>query len=146
MLGNGIAVYTINRVACKLLPPAFLPKIDFEQGLDEENKTIVVIPAIFKQAAKVKELFAHLEQHYLNNRSSNLFFAILGDFADCRQEEAEYDQEIIYTAQKEILKLNKKYDTDCFYYFHRKRTWNEKEKNGWGGRENAENSFSLTIC
>lgn len=133
VLGNGIAVYSVNRAACQLLPPTFLPKIDFEQGLNEENKSIVVIPAIFDQASIVKELFAHLEQHYLNNRSENLFFAILGDFADSDEQETECDSEIIYMAQKEILKLNKKYNTKCFYYFHRKRSWNEQEKKwmGW---------------
>ncbi|NLL52356.1 MAG: glycosyl transferase family 36, partial [Peptococcaceae bacterium] len=129
---NGIGVYVTNRIFCKILPASFLPKFDYSNGIPENSKTIVVIPAIFSSAQKVKEQLEQLENHYLNNRDENLYFAVLGDFSDAPQEKMDGDDKIIKAGINGIKKLNAKYENK-FFYFHRFRKWNEKEKvwMGW---------------
>lgn len=148
LLINGMAVYACNRLFCNVLPASFLPKLDFNNGIPDENKTVVVVPAIFCRADKVKEQLRQLEVHYLNNPDKNLSFALLGDFCDAQEETMPGDQEIIAAGIKGISKLNAKYGKDKFFYFHRARKWNPKERT-WMGWERKRgkliefNSFLL---
>ncbi|HHV63591.1 MAG TPA: glycosyl transferase family 36 [Peptococcaceae bacterium] len=133
LLLNCMAVYVVNWFFCRILPPSFLPKLDFSNGIPDEYKTVVVIPAIFNNAAKVREQLRQLEVHYLNNPDKNLYFALLGDFSDAKEKTMPGDEKIIAVGIKGIQKLNAKYGKDKFFYFHRARQWNEKEKvwMGW---------------
>jgi hypothetical protein len=133
ILINGMAVYTVNRVFCSILPASFLPKLDFSNGIPEENKTVVVIPAIFSSSDKVAELLEQLEIHYLCNQEKNLYFALLGDFADAQEERMPDDQAIVFAGIDGVRKLNAKYG-DVFCFFHRARKWNGQEK-AWMGWE-----------
>ncbi len=133
LLINGMAVCTLNRIFCNVLPASFLPKLDFSMGIPVENKTVVIIPAIFTSAEKVREELRQLELHYLSNQEKSLYFAILGDFCDAQVESIPGDEQIIKTGIKGIQKLNAKYGEEKFFYFHRARKWNPKEKTwmGW---------------
>jgi len=132
LLLNGIAVCVINKLFLNILPATFLPKLDFSNGIPEECKTVVVVPVIFNDSQKVIEQINQLEVHYLCNPESNLYFAILGDFKDAPKEKMPDDSKIIKAGITAIQKLNRKYG-DRFFYFHRARKWNEKEKvwMGW---------------
>jgi cyclic beta-1,2-glucan synthetase len=132
VLINEMAVYFVNRAFCKVLPASFLPKLDFSAGIPEENKTVVVIPAIFSAPAKVTELLQQLEIHYLSNPEKNLYFALLGDFADAGQENMPEDEAIIAAGIKGVQKLNKQYG-DQFFFLNRARKWNAQDKiwMGW---------------
>ncbi len=129
----GMSIFLVNRLCCKSSIPSFLPKLFFEDVIPEDFKTVVVIPAIFNDVEKVKEQLKQLEVHYLNNREVNLYYAILGDFADAREEEMANDDEIVEAGIKGVKKLNQKYGQGKFFYFHRKRQWNKQEKiwMGW---------------
>ncbi|KUO64704.1 MAG: glycosyl transferase family 36 [Gracilibacter sp. BRH_c7a] len=129
----GMAIFLGNRLCCKASQPSFLPKLFFEDVIPEDLKTVVVIPAIFSDAEKVKEQLTQLEIHYLNNREDNIYFAILGDFIDAKKETISGDDEIIEAGIKGVKKLNQKYGNSKFFYFHRTRQWNEQEKiwMGW---------------
>jgi len=133
VLLNGISVCVINKLFLNLLPATFLPKLDFGNGIPEENKTIVVVPVIFNDPQNVIEQINQLEVHYLCNPEPNLYFAILGDFKDAPKEKMPNDNKIIDAGITAIRKLNRKYENDKFFYFHRSRKWNEKEKiwMGW---------------
>ncbi|MGI6449687.1 MAG: GH36-type glycosyl hydrolase domain-containing protein [Desulfitobacteriia bacterium] len=133
LLLNCMAVYFVNWVFCRVLPASFLPKLDFSSGIPEEYKTIVVIPAIFNDAEKVREQLRQLEVHYLNNQDKNLYFALLGDFCDAEKETMPGDEQIIAVGIKGVQKLNAKYKGNRFFYLHRARQWNDKEKvwMGW---------------
>lgn len=133
LLINGIAVCIVNRVFCNTLPVSFLPKMDFSRGIPDENKTIVVIPAIFNTPGKVDEQLRQIEIHYLSNQEKNLFFALLGDYYDAPEEMMIDDEKIVAAGIHGVKKLNRKYGKDIFFYFHRKRNWNEKEQvwMGW---------------
>jgi cyclic beta-1,2-glucan synthetase len=131
-LFNGIGVYFTNKLFCKLLPVTFLPKLDLSSGIPEEFKTVVVVPAIFNAPEKVRELLKNLETHYLNNKDKNIYFAVLGDYCDAPKEKMPGDDLIIKAGIQGIKRLNSQYG-DHFFYFHRKRKWNNREKvwMGW---------------
>ena len=75
-----------------------------------------------------------LEVYYLANKSENLYFALLGDCTSSKNENEDFDDEIIKIGLEETDKLNKKYtknfDTDYpkFNFLYRKRIWNASEK------------------
>ena len=51
-----IVMQIISYILSKTVKPQIIPKLDFSNGIDEENKTMVVIPTIIKDKEKVKEL------------------------------------------------------------------------------------------
>lgn len=75
-----------------------------------------------------------LEVYYLANKSENLYFALLGDCTSSKNENEDFDEEIIKAGLEETEKLNKKYnknfdvDYPKFNFLYRKRTWNPSEK------------------
>lgn len=75
-----------------------------------------------------------LEVYYLANKSENMYFALLGDCTSSKNENEDFDDEIIKAGLEETDKLNKKYnknfdvDYPKFNFLYRKRTWNSSEK------------------
>lgn len=133
---SNIVVMFINWLITHTVKPTFLPKIDFNKNIPEEFSTLVVIPTLISNKKMISELTNKLEVYYLANRLKSIYFAIVGDFKDSDTEKDIFDEEILEKAKYEIDKLNKKYAAlkDIFYYFHRKRQFNEKQ-NRWMGWE-----------
>jgi cellobiose phosphorylase len=132
-----IALGAANHFFGSRLGPAFFPKLELKDGIPEDMGTIIVVPAILPDENKVEELLGNLERHYLLNRESNLYFALLGSFNDGDSPVEEDDSKIIEKAINGIKDLNIKYSdstTEKFYFFHRKRYFN-KENNKWIGWE-----------
>lgn len=131
------AVFVINRLVTWLFPPRPLPRFEFKDGIPPEYKTIVVVPAIIAEPSEVASLLHQLELHYLCNPDPNLYFALLGDFADASEEHSKTDQEILHCIKTGIQALNAKYGTykhKPFLGFHRRRQWNDSE-DCWMGWE-----------
>ncbi|WP_160674597.1 glucoamylase family protein [Clostridium sp. C8-1-8] len=132
-----VVVGILNWSVTKLYKPDFLPKLNFEEeGIPEQCRTLVVIPAIFNNPHKVKELMDSLEVYYIANKDDNLYFALLGDLGDSKDEEEEKDEDINYIGTKTAEILNDKYYSgreQHFFFFNRKRVFNEKDKvwMGW---------------
>lgn len=133
---SDISVSIVNWVVTHILPPAFLPKIEYREGIPEDVSTLVVVPTLLSSVERVRELLEQLEVTYHANREKNMYFAIAGDFKDAENKEMPDDSEIVETAIKGIRKLNKKYgdNQDIFYFFHRHRQYSEKQ-NRWMGWE-----------
>ncbi len=133
---SDIAVSTVNWILVHIKPPAFLPKLELQEGIPEEAAAIVVIPTLLTKGSTAVKLLLNLEEYYLANREENLYFALLGDYKDHDREISEGDQEIIAAACEKVRELNKKYGKarDKFYYLHRKRAMNESQ-NRWMGWE-----------
>lgn len=80
-----------------------------------------------------------LEVYYLANKSENIYFALLGDCTSSKNENEEFDDEVIKVGLEETDKLNRKYnknfdvDYPKFNFLYRKRIWNSSEKSylGW---------------
>jgi cyclic beta-1,2-glucan synthetase len=125
-LGLGLA----NWLATQLLSPQSLPRMDFEQGIPPEHRTLVAVPTMLTSAAGIERLLDGLEVRYLSNRDPCLHFALLTDFVDAASETLPGDAELVRLAREGVERLNAKYAdvrTDIFYLFHRPRRWNAQE-------------------
>lgn len=75
-----------------------------------------------------------LEVYYLANKSENIYFALLGDCTSSKNENEEFDDEVIKVGLEETDKLNRKYnknfdvDYPKFNFLYRKRIWNSSQK------------------
>ena len=144
---NKIVQYILG----KIVKPKLIPKLDFQNGIDKENATFVVIPTILKNKEKVKELIKKLEVYYLANKSENLYFALLGDCSSGQNKEEKFDEEVIKEGLKQIELLNEKYKTQeglpKFNFIYRKRFWNGKEECylGWERKRGLLNQFNEYI-
>lgn len=119
-----------NWLVTNSVPPRLLPKLDFEQGIPEEYRTFVIVPAMLTGPKEVASLLDRLELHYVSNADPHLRFALLTDFADSLQEGTEQDEALVDQAVAGIRKLNEAYGQEGgspFYLFHRRRQWNERE-------------------
>ncbi len=147
---SDIAINLNNWVLSHICKPAFIPKLDFEKGIGEENASMVVMPVLIIDKKCVHELFENLEVHFLANKDDNLYFALLGDFKDSDNEKMPGDDEIIQTAIESIEKLNKKYgrsDNPQFFFLLRHRQYNERQNKwmGWERKRGALMEFNAML-
>lgn len=145
-----VIIQIIQTILNKVIKPKLIPKIDFSNGLDEENSTMVVIPTIVKSKEKVAQMFKNLEVYYLANKSENLYFTLLGDCSESSMQEEKFDEEVIQEGLRQVEKLNKKYENQkfpIFNFIYRKREWNEKEGSylGWERKRGMLNQLNQYI-
>ena len=142
-----IFIRVLNYVLSKFVKPTLLPKLDFEKEIPKDASTFVVIPTILSSSKKVREMMHKLEVYYLANRQNNLYFALLGDCTEEKEECLDVDKEIINAGVTESKRLNEKYNTTKFFFLYRKRTWNSCENAyiGWERKRGLLSSFNLYI-
>ena len=145
-----VIIQIIQAILSKTVKPKLIPKMDFSNGIDEDNTTMVVIPTIVKSKEKVVEMFKKLEVYYLANKSPNLYFTLLGDCSESNMQEEKFDIEVIQEGLNQVERLNKKYqnqDFPIFNFIYRKREWNEKEGSylGWERKRGMLNQLNQYI-
>ena len=145
-----VIIQIIQAILSKTVKPKLIPKMDFSNGIDEDNTTMVVIPTIVKSKEKVVEMFKNLEVYYLANKSPNLYFTLLGDCSESNMQEEKFDIEVIQEGLEQVERLNKKYqnqDFPIFNFIYRKREWNEKEGSylGWERKRGMLNQLNQYI-
>jgi cellobiose phosphorylase len=150
--GSAIAVSVVNQavsVEAETLP---LPKLEFQDGLSPDCRTMVVVPALISRTADIQQLFDNLEIRYLANRDANLHFALLGDFADAHEQDRPEDAALLAAASVCVQTLNARHGAegqpaDRFYYFHRRRNWNEGEQvwMGWERKRGKLTEFNRLL-
>lgn len=134
---SGLGVAVSNWVVTRWVSPQSLPRMDLEQGITSEHRTLVVVPTMLTGAAGIEHLLDGLEVRYLANREPCLHFALLTDLVDATSETLPQDREWVRLAREGIERLNEKYSAtrgDIFYLFHRERRWNAQE-GVWMGHE-----------
>ena len=141
-----IAVSIVNFVAAKTLKPSIFPALELKNGIPESMSTIVVIPTLLPDPARVKELLDNMEIHYLANREENLYFALVGAFKDSDTEVPD-DLSVINAAMQGVKTLNEKYGADgaeIFFYFHRASQYSHENKKwiGWERKRGALMEFN----
>lgn len=124
-----IAEEATNNIFTRVVKVRELPALDYLKGIPDSARTFVVMPVIISAKEEALEYAARLERHYLNNRQTNLFFALLADFKDAPEEEMPDDEEIEELLIREISRLNVLYpdEHNRFALFIRYRKWNESE-------------------
>lgn len=143
---NSILNWSINHLS----EPAFIPKMEFKNGIPDEYKTTVVVPTLLTSERKILDLISDIEVYYMGNKDKNIYFAVLGDFADSKLEFEQKDNELIECALKNIKLLNKKYNKnteDKFYFLNRYRMFNEKQRSfiGWERKRGKLMEFNALL-
>lgn len=145
-----ISIGIVHFIVIRLFKPQLLPKYELKDGIPDKLKTVVVIPTLLTSEKRVNELIEQMEVFYLANQEKNLYFALLGDFKDSPEKEEKQDGQIIESASRLINDLNSKYCQDegsIFYYFHRYRQWNERQRKwmGWERKRGALVEFNALL-
>jgi len=129
-----LALEILNYFLTRLVRPRPLSKMDFEKtGIPDEFRTLVVVPTLLTSDGAIREEIEKLEIRFMANRDTNLRFGLFTDYTDSTLEHNEEDEALLQLAQKSINGLNRRYDTDTFFLFHRERTWSNTEQKfiGW---------------
>ena len=132
-----LATSIVNWLSTILVPPDFMPRMDFSKGIPADAKTLVAVPTLFSSVSELEELLETMEVRYLANKRENLHFALLTDFRDSESETTEEDHQLLMYAQQRVDALNIKYggkEENIFFLLHRPRKWNEAER-VWMGYE-----------
>ncbi|WP_010248384.1 GH36-type glycosyl hydrolase domain-containing protein [Acetivibrio cellulolyticus] len=142
-----VSINFINWILNHVFKPSFFPRIELKDSIPNEYSTMVVIPALLPDEKRAVELINNLEVYYLSNRENNLYFALAGDYKDSAKKDMENDGKIISAALDRIKELNKKYckdSNDIFYFFHRHRQYNDRQKKwmGWERKRGALVEFN----
>jgi cyclic beta-1,2-glucan synthetase len=125
----------LHALIVSVLPPRLLPKLDFEDGIPDEHRTLVVVPSLLEGRAGIAQLLEDLEVRALGNSDRNLYFALATDFTDADQAETDGDRELLELAQSGIAELNRRLGgaEPRYFLLHRRRTENPAEGRymGW---------------
>jgi cyclic beta-1,2-glucan synthetase len=145
-----VVISVLNWSINNITAPKFVPKLSLEEGIPLENSSIVVIPTLINNEKRVVDLINDMEIYYLANMERNLYFALLGDFKDSKNENELEDKIIVERALKEIKELNKKYSRDgrdIFYFLNRYRKYNEKQGlwMGWERKRGKLKEFNSLL-
>ena len=114
-----IVIDLFNWLLGKLHKPRGTFKLKFKDGLiPDEYATMVIMPTILKNRAKVEELLGVLEVYYLSNinrasegqrfesRRQNLYYTLVGDAASYKEEDAPWDDEVVQAGMAKVKELN----------------------------------------
>ena len=132
ILGFGLAleaaITIVHWNVTHRIKPQSLPRMDFSEGIQAGNRTMVVVPTLLESAEELNHLLQELELYYLSNPDPLLTYALLTDFGDAPAEDMPQDEELLGLASVGVENLNKKYGQVLpFYLFHRHRQWNPSE-------------------
>lgn len=127
--------------------PERLPKLDFDEGIPESCKTVVIVHSIFSDVESVKKTVEALHVRALANDDSNLVFGILADLRDSGTKSSDIDESIIEAANIEISKLNSETQTPKYFVLFRERRWNDKENKfmGWERKRGKIDEFNRLL-
>lgn len=146
-----LSVSAVNRFFAFMLPPRFMPKMEYKSKIPDEARTIVVVPTLFADADEALRQVEKLEVQALANPDPSLQFALLSDFTDADTQTKATDRAIIDVTTGAIRKLNEKYISrygDKFILLHRERVWNDAQGvwMGWERKRGKLEEFNRLIC
>ncbi len=145
------AIAVVSWFASIIRGPRGLPRMDFEHGIPDECRTMVVVPTLLTESRRITSMVEGLGLRYLANRDPNLWFGLLTDFCDADQEHVAGDETLLARAASGIEELNRKYGNGAhgrFFLFHRPRLHNPQE-GCWMGRERKRGKledFNALLC
>ncbi len=129
------AVATINLLATRVFPPRMIPKLDFSKGIPHTCASVVAVPALLTSEGQVRQAVQGLEVRFLANRDPNLYFALLTDLQDSKQQFDERES-LVELCSRLLRELDEKYAPENkgrLFHFHRHRMYNPVEElwMGW---------------
>lgn len=124
------AVSLVNWASMLMAKPKILPRLDFDNGIPIESRTIVVVPTVISCVDDVVRLLEGLEVRFLGNRDPQLSFILLTDLPAADSEVLPGDAALLDLAVSGIEELNSRYADEGrapFLMLHRPRRWNSRE-------------------
>ena len=154
------AVAIVHQLVNVMIPAARLPRLDYESGVPEHDRTVVVVPLLLGSVDAVTNALEHIEAQFLANRDAQVRFVLLGDYLDSPTEHASGDEAIVEAAVAGIRTLNELYAVDeplgavesrdgsPFYFLHRPRRWNAADGlwMGWERKRGKLVDFNACIA
>ena len=142
-----LVISLVNVILTSDIRPRALPKLALRDGIPEGLRTMVVVPSIIDSTARVDALVDDLEVRFLGNRDQNLHFALLTDFSDAAEETTAGDAAVIEHAAARVAQLNAEHGDNRFFFFHRGRRWNERERRwmGWERKRGKLHEFNRLL-
>ena len=131
------AMALVNRGVTRGFGATILPGLELREGVPSHLRTVVAVPILLTTQAALEEQIERLEIHYLANPERALHFALLSDWTDAATETVEGDDALVAAAAAGIARLNRRHGPaaggDRFLLLHRRRVWNEGQKQwiGW---------------
>lgn len=160
----GISIELTNFIFTRRIKVRKIPSLNYLEEIPEDAKTFVVMPVIVSSKEQGLGYMERIQKHYLANSQSNLYFALLLDFADSPDEFMENDKVIENALAARMKELNELYPSEQqrFSLFFRCRKWNKAENcyMGWerkrgkleefnnllNGDEKENTTFSSIYC
>ena len=139
-----VAVAVSNRIFMLLNKPAFIPKMALADGITEDCATMVAVTTLLTSVQDGADMLEKMQVYYAANQQNNIYFALLSDFRENKNEITPEDVEIIEKTEAAVEKLNKKYGRNIFYYAQRKRSYLRGKKK-FAGRERKRGAL-LDFC
>lgn len=124
-----VFVTAVNKIITRIIKPKILPRLE---KINNDVNTFVIVPTLLNSKERVINMIHNLEIYYLGNKMDGLYFCLLGDASEEKEEFVPHDEEIINTGLEEIEKLNKKYNTNIFNFIYRKRVFNPNQESFLG--------------
>jgi cyclic beta-1,2-glucan synthetase len=75
---SDLAVAFVNRDVGALVPPRRLPKLEIQEGIPAELRTLVAVPTLLASEADIQRLIERLEVHFLASAGGDISFAPFG--------------------------------------------------------------------
>lgn len=103
-----------------------LARMDFSEGIPENEKTVIAVSTLLPSAGNTKELCENIKNLYLSNCRDNTCICILADLKNASVPTKESDNADIRAMKRAVDSLNNKYQ-DKIILAIRKRTFSETE-------------------
>jgi cyclic beta-1,2-glucan synthetase len=139
-----VAAAINNRIFTMINKPAFIPKMSLKKGIPPESATMVAVTSLLTSLEDGRELLEKMQVYYAANQHDNLYFMLLSDFKEDKNEINAQEVEIIEKIEEEINALNSKYGKKLFFYAQRKRTYIPSQKK-FSGKERKRGAL-LELC
>lgn len=142
----GIALELTNFMFTRHIKVKKIPSLDYLSAIPDEARTFVVMPVIVSTKEQGLEYMDRLQKHYLANRQSNLYFALLIDYKDSPDQYSPEDEVIEGSLVARLNELNEMYYSEHqrFSLFIRYRKWNKSENcyMGWERKRGKLEEFN----
>ena len=133
-----LAVQLVNNVAMRCFGATALPGMELRDGIGPQHRTLVAVPMLLTTADAIMEQVERLEVHFLTSPPGELHFALISDWTDAPDEQADGDATLLNAAMEGIAVLNQRHGAAAdggarFLLLHRRRLWNDGERRwiGW---------------
>ncbi len=155
---SDLGIALVNSYVTASLAPRTLPKLELKAGVPVPLRTVVAVPTLFTSPAQILEEFEQLEVRYLSNSDGEVYFALLSDFTDAKQQVMPNDEGLLEVAVQAVNDLNARYQPPLevgvadsgsprFFLFHRERRWSETEQvfMGWERKRGKLHEFNRLL-